>query len=387
MTAPLPGRAPLLRALIDICGPDFARVAGPADVVAGRVASFVAAPATTAGVIETMRLAAERGLAVVPRGAGSKIDWGAPPPGVDLLLDTGRLAGVWHHRPSELTADVGTGTPVRSVQAALALRGQRLAVDPPSFGATIGGMLAVNESGPLRHRFGTPNEQVNHVSYVDLDGRPAESDGEAGRPGLAEIRGVILSANLRLLPLPAARRWVTAPVSTPWQVNQLVGEALAQGLEPSAIELDLPASPAEQLPGALAVLLEGGFPAVQEQADRLAKVLGGGVTVSEIAPRWWGRYPFAAGDVALRITVPIGDLAAVVYALGDATRGPVPIRGSAGLGSVHAVLPGSLTPQGVEGVLETVRSVLLARGGRAVIISAPPGIARAVDMADSRDLF
>jgi glycolate oxidase FAD binding subunit len=141
------------------------------------------------------------------------------------------------------------------------------------------------------------------------------------------------------------------------------------------------------LPGALAVLLEGGFPAVQERADRLAKVLGDGVMVSEIAPRWWGRYPFATGDVALRITVPIGDLAAAVYALGDATRGPVPVRGSAGLGSVHAVLPGTLTPDRVEGVLETVRSVLLARGGRAVIISAPPGIARAVDMADSRDLF
>jgi glycolate oxidase FAD binding subunit len=391
MSAPLPGRAPFLRALIDICGPDFARVAGPADAVAGRVASFVAVPATTTGVVDTMRLAAERGLAVVPRGAGTKLDWGAPPPGVDLLLDTGRLAGVWHHRPAELTAEVGTGTSVRAVQAALALRGQRLAVDPPSAAATIGGMLAVNESGPLRHRFGTPNEQVNHVSYVDLDGRPAESDGEDGRPGIAEIRGVIMSANLRLMPLPAARRWVTAPVSTPWQVNQLVGEALALDLAPSAIELDLPAAPGaptgQQSPGSLAVLLEGGFPAVQERAERLAKTLGDGVTVSEIAPRWWGRYPFGTGDVALRISVPIGELAAAVYALRDATRGPVPVRGSAGLGSVHAVLPGDLPPDQVEGVLDTVRSVLMARGGRAVIISAPPAIARAVDMADSRDLF
>jgi glycolate oxidase FAD binding subunit len=54
---------------------------------------------------------------------------------------------------------------------------------------------------------------------------------------------------------------------------------------------------------------------------------------------------------------------------------------------VHAVLPGGVAPDQVEGVLDTVRSVLMARGGRAVIISAPPSIARAVDMADSRDLF
>jgi len=391
MSASLPERAPLLRALIDICGPDFARKAGPADAVAGRLASFVAAPATTTTVVDTMRLAADRGLAVVPRGGGTKIDWGLPPLGVDLLLDTGRLAGVWDHRPSGLTAQVGTGTSVRAVQAALALRGQRLAVDPPSAEATIGGMLALNESGPLRHRFGTPSEQVNHVSYVDLDGAPGESDGEAGRPGIAEIEGVIVSANLRLVPLPAARRWVLASASTPLQVHTLVEEALAQEVEPSAIEVDLPTPPAgratEPPPGSLAVLLEGGPASVDERAGRLAKALGDGVTVSEIAPRWWGRYPFGPADVALRIAVPIADLHAAVYALRDATRGPVPVRGSAGIGAVHAVLPGDLHPDQVEAVLDTVRSVLMARGGRAVIIAAPPAIAREVDMAHPRDLF
>jgi len=391
MSALLPERAPLLRALIDICGPDFARAAGPADVVAGRRASFVAAPATTGAVIDTMRLAADRGLAVVPRGAGSKIDWGQPPPGVDLLLDTGRLDGLWHHHPSEATAQVGAGTSVRAVQAALALRGQRLAVDPPSAKATIGGMLALNESGPLRHRYGTPNEQVNHVSYVDLGGTSGESDGEEGRPGIAEIDGVILSANMRLLPLPEARRWVSASVSTPLQVHNLVEEVLGQQVDPSAIEVDLPTLAAlptsDQPSGSLAVLLEGGAAAVDEQAARLAKALGDGVTVSDIAPRWWGRYPFGPADVALRISVPIADLHAAVYALRDATRGPVPVRGSAGIGAVHAVLPGDLPADGVEAVLDTLRSVLMARGGRAVVVAAPPEIARELDMADRRHLF
>src|SRR5215218_3635983 len=98
-TPPLPGREPLLRALIDICGPDFARTARSVDAVAGRRASFVAIPATTRSVADTIGLADERGLAVMPRGSGSKIDWGTPPPGVDLIIDTGRLVGMWHHRP------------------------------------------------------------------------------------------------------------------------------------------------------------------------------------------------------------------------------------------------------------------------------------------------
>nr|BFE77317.1 hypothetical protein GCM10020092_106180 [Actinoplanes digitatis] len=87
-----------------------------------------------------------------------------------MVLDTGRLDGIWDHHPDGPTAEIGSGTPVRAVQAALALRGQRLAVDPPSEGATIGGMLAVNESGPLRHRFGTPAAQVERITYVDREG-------------------------------------------------------------------------------------------------------------------------------------------------------------------------------------------------------------------------
>ena len=290
MTASLPPREPVLRALIDICGPDFARVARSVDVVAGRRASFVAIPATTQSVADTLRLADDRGLAVLPRGSGSKIDWGIPPLGVDLIVDTGRLSGMWNHRPDDLVAEVGTGTPVSAVQAALALRGQRLAVDPPSRNATVGGMLAVNESGPLRHRFGGPADQVDRIGYVDLTGEAADSDGEAGRPGIADVQGVITSATLRLQPLPAARRWVTVPVSTPLQVYNLVEEALAQDVDPSAIEVDLPtpstARTTAQPPGSLAILLEGTLTSVTDRAAKLTKTLGETAQRTEIAPAW-----------------------------------------------------------------------------------------------------
>ncbi|MET8151407.1 FAD-binding oxidoreductase [Actinoplanes sp. NPDC049668] len=392
MVTALPGREPLLRALMDICGPDFAREAGAADLVAGHLASFVAAPATTNAAIDTLRLAAERGLAVVPRGSGSKLDWGAPPRGIDMVLDTGRLDGIWDHHPDGPTAEIGSGTPVRAVQAALALRGQRLAVDPPSEGATIGGMLAVNESGPLRHRFGTPAAQVERISYVDREGVAGESDGEDGRPGIAEVDGVILSARMRLRPLPAARRWVLVPVSTPLQVHHLVEEALSQRAEPSAIEVDLPTPagggrPGAQPPGSVAVLLEGGAVDVAGRAEQVAKALGDTATVTPTAPKWWGRYPFGREDVALRITVAIADLHAAVYALRDATGESVPVRGSAGRGTVHAVLPGTLAPERVEGILDAVRGVLLARGGRCVVITAPSPISTNIDMAGRRDLF
>lgn len=401
MTERLPSREPVLRALVDVCGPHFARPAGPADTVAGRQASFVAAPATSTAVADTLRLAATRGLGVLPRGAGTKIDWGAPPPGVDLLLDTGRLAGVWHHRPEQLTAEVGAGTPIRAVQAALALRGQRLAVDPPSAGATLGGVLAVNESGPLRHRFGPPAGHVIQADYVDEDGTTVQ-----GRlPGAEAPAGVLVSATMRLQPLPDVRLWVSRPVWTPLQVHDLVAAVLGSGVEVSAVEIDLPtpgvadrqrglgdrppeaAGPVGQPRGAFAVLVEGGPVSARQAAAQLAGLLGREATVAAEPPAWWGRYPFTAEDVALRVTVPIADLHAAVYAVRDAAGLPVPIRGSAGVGTVHAVLPGTMPADRVEEILAAVREVLLARGGRCVAVCAPPGIREEIELASRNDLF
>jgi glycolate oxidase FAD binding subunit len=252
-------------------------------------------------------------------------------------------------------------------------------------------MLAVNESGPLRHRYGSPAAQVDRISYVDSAGGQAESDGENGNPGIAEVTGVIVSASLRLQPLPAARRWVTLPVSTPLQVHDLVAATLAQSVKPSAIEVDLP-SPgggraAIQPAGALAVLVEGAQADATARARQVATVLGGTATITPTAPRWWGRYPFGRADVALRLAVPITDLHAAVYALRDAAGMAVPVRGSAGMGTVHAVLPGTLPPERIEGILDAVRGVLLARGGRCVVVAAPPPISTTVAMASRRDLF
>ncbi|WP_243710363.1 hypothetical protein [Micromonospora sp. KC213] len=132
--------------------------------------------------------------------------------------------------------------------------------------------------------------------------------------------------------------------------------------------------------GTLAVLLEGGPADVAERADRLVALFEGEATVDNAAPWWWRRYPFGPGDTALRVEVPTTDLHAAVYALRDAAGGPVPVRGSAGLGVVHAALPATMPEERVGAALAAVRGVLLARRGRCVVVAAPPGIRRAVDV-------
>jgi glycolate oxidase FAD binding subunit len=415
----------ILNELAQICGPGFVRTAGAADAVAGVFARWVAAPGTVDGVATALRLAADRDLAVVPRGAGTKLDWGAPPARVDLVLDTGRLAGVWHHAPGELWAEVGAGTPVRAVQATLTRAGQRLAVDPASPGATVGGVVAADEAGPLRHRHGSPCDQLVGVSYVRAGGAlvhadiaespalwsaaesaPADVAAEVAGAGGAHpaqptdgrrlcgsygALGVLVSAIVQTQPQPPAAVWVLRSVWTPLEVHDLVAELLGSPIRPAAIEVDLPAAvpslvPRQRAPrgrggaGTLGVLLEGRLGEVAARAAELIALLRGDAATTDEPPPWWGRYPFGPDDVALRIAVPIADLHAAVYALRDAAGVPVPVRGHAGVGEVYAALPGPTSPERVAAILAAVRGVLLARRGSCVVLAAPSRIRAAVDL-------
>ncbi|BCL15158.1 FAD-binding protein [Micromonospora sagamiensis] len=467
------GSTDITRRLVEICGPSFTRPAGPADEVAGRLAGWVAVPGDARAAAEVLRLAAAHDLTVVPRGAGTKIDWGAVPERVDIMLDTGRLAGIrhptdagWHgstgsarpgpvggtpatpagplggrHRragASGSVVEIGAGTPLRAVQAALERTGRRLALDAPSPGATVGGVLAADEGGPLRLRYGTPGDQLVDLRYLTADGELVEASGGASGPELARLLcgshgglGVLVSATLRVQPLPPRRAWVTRPVWTPLEVHELIRDVLAAGLRPAAIELDLPAvrrPPAPRAPvggpawsghpagsaraahpagsgraahpagsgrsgpiarsgrsappaaGDLVMLLEGGPADVAERTRRLVELLGEGATVADSPPEWWRHYPFRPDDIALRVDVPLTDLHAAIYALRDAMGTPVPVRGSVGLGVAHAVLPGGTPVERVASILAAVRQVLLAREGRCVVLAAPPAVRHGVDL-------
>jgi glycolate oxidase FAD binding subunit len=240
------------------------------------------------------------------------------------------------------------------------------------------------------------------VSYVDAAGVLTHAGGwaagDASGRDLARLLcgsqgalGVLVSATLRVQALPASRIWVCRPIWTPLEVHDLVREILGAALSPAAIELDLPVDDPVRMPphrgrpgppvaGSLAVLLEGGAADVSDRVSRLAALLDGAESASAAPPAWWRAYPFGPDDVALRINVPITDLHAAVYALRDAAGMPLPVRGSAGLGVVHAALPGGTPPDRVAAILAAVRGVLAARHGRCVVLAAPPAVRQAVDL-------
>ena len=363
----------VIDALTEVCGPEHVRTAGPGDAVDGIPAGFVAAPADAEELGGLLRVAAEQALAVLACGAGTKLDWGVPPAHLDLIVDTTRLAGVYDHAPDDRLATVGAGTPLRAVRAGLARAGQRVPLDVPSPGATVGGVLATNESGPLRLTHGTPRDLIAHARVALADGTVTDRVAGHDLPRLVcgsyGAFGVIAEATLRLDAVPAARRWVTRAISTPREVQEFAAALLGSSLSPEAIEADLPAGAG---PGELAVLVEGDRLGAQARAQAMARILGGDAGVGDTPPIWWGRYPFAGDDIAVRVVGQPTELFAVIYALRDAAGVPVRVRGSVATGTAHVALPSSMTPAAVRRVLGATRDVLLVRGGGlAVLLRAP----------------
>ena len=104
---------------------------------------------------------------VVIRGGGTKLDWGRPPGGVDLVVDTAAAAiACSRTQPGDLTATSKPGSSLREVNDALARHGQWLPLDRRSrIAPRSAALLATNDSGPLRHRYGTPRDLIIGVRW------------------------------------------------------------------------------------------------------------------------------------------------------------------------------------------------------------------------------
>jgi glycolate oxidase FAD binding subunit len=203
---------------IALVGNGYVRAATAADTVTGVQPKLVVEPGTERELAEVLRLANEAGLAVIPRGGGTKIGWGNPPVRADLILSTGRLNEIVEHAWADLTVTVEGGCTIQRLQETLAQHGQRLALDPlwPEK-ATIGGVLSTNDSGALRLRFGALRDLIIGATIALPDGTLASSGGKVVKnvagydlpklvTGALGTLGVITRAVFRLHPLPRGTR-------------------------------------------------------------------------------------------------------------------------------------------------------------------------------------
>lgn len=207
------------------------------------------APTTEAELAEAVRDAAARRAPLLIRGGGTR-GLGHGVEGATLL--TAGLSGVTLYEPGALTLVVRAGTPLEAVEALLAAEGQRLPFEPwdgraltgANGAPTIGGMVAVNASGPRRLQAGACRDSMIGVRFVDGTGAIVKNGGRVMKnvTGLDVVKlmagshgtlGVLTEVGFKVLPasettatlvfeghdVPRAVAAMTAATGTPFDIS------------------------------------------------------------------------------------------------------------------------------------------------------------------------
>ena len=258
-------------------------------------------------------------LAIEITGAGTKRTWGNPVI-ADLLLDTTRLAGVREHSWQDLTATVGAGTTWAAMQRTLAAHNQFVALDPlwPET-ATVGGILATNDSGPIRLKYGSLRDLVIGMTIVLADGTIAHSGGKVVKNvagydlhklmiGAHGTLGIITEVTFRLHPLPQHAIVWSASSTTAEPIGKLMMKVLGSKLTPQGLQLR-----ADSTGFALDVELASLPEVLTRQAaslDQFASAIPNLVTAQSINPFSAREQLFAeSGGVLIKITCLPSDIA------------------------------------------------------------------------------
>jgi glycolate dehydrogenase FAD-binding subunit len=198
--------------------------------------------------------AGRRGLSLIPTGSGTKLAWARNRSDEAICLSTKRLNAPVQHFAGDLVATIPSGTTLASANGILAQAGQWLPLDPSYAAcATIGGIVAANDSGPRRYKYGSPRDLIIGVELAVCDGRVAKAGGRVVKNvagydlsrlvcGSFGSLAVITSATFKLAPLPAASRTVVATCACATDAAQLALAIASQPVTPSAVEIQAPSA-------------------------------------------------------------------------------------------------------------------------------------------------
>ncbi len=284
--------------------------------------------------------------AVRPRGGGTKLGWS--PRGDAWDLDTRGLNRILEHNEGDFTAILEAGVPLVEAQAAFGAAGQMLALDPPlGTGATIGGVMATNDSGPLRHRYGGVRDLVVGVTVVLSDGAIAKSGGKVIKnvagydlaklfAGSFGTLGLIARVALRLHPSPVHTATVTAASDDPAALTGAAARLAALPLEADSLDVSW-------RDGSGRLDLRFGGATAHERAQAAREHVGLDTELDEDdADRWAELRDRQRADIVVKVSGRPTDLPTLIGAL--PAGGSLVSRAAVGLSWVSLPGPEAVAP-------------------------------------------
>jgi glycolate oxidase FAD binding subunit len=209
------------------------------------------APSSPEEAGEVMRTADAQDLRVRMRGGGTKLSWGRPTEPAEIDLSTERLNEVVEHNEGDLTAVLQAGVPLARAQKAFAEANQMVALDPPlgeEAAATIGGVVATGDSGPLRHRYGAPRDLILGITVALPDGTIAKAGGKVIKnvagydlsklfTGSFGTLGLIVEVVIRLHPRPRATLTAVGASDEPDIVGRAAADVAHSPFGPECVDV------------------------------------------------------------------------------------------------------------------------------------------------------
>lgn len=173
-------------------------------------------PRSVDDVVAVVRIARERGVPIVPHGAGTGVQAGASPVQGSILLDVGAMDRILSIDEADRMATVEAGVLLGDLDRAAAAHGLMVGHDPWSQPiATVGGAISTSGVGYLAGKYGSMGEQVLGLEVALATGDvirtravPKSSTGPALRSlfiGAEGVLGVITQADVRLFGVPERR--------------------------------------------------------------------------------------------------------------------------------------------------------------------------------------
>ena len=387
--ASVAGLETVLADLRAIVGGEHVRPSIATDAVDGVLPSTIIEPGSSAELATVLKVATQAELPVIPRGGATKIDWGNPPRAADLIISTRRLKRIIEHAWDDMTATVEAGCTVGQFQQTLAEHGQQLALDPLwQDRATIGGILATNDSGPLRIRYGSLRDLVIGITLALPDGTLAKSGGKVVKnvagydlPKLATgalgTLGIITQAIFRLHPIAREIRTLSFSAPDAQALNAFLLAILDSKLVPTGLQFRAGSS----LPLQVDIRFEGTTAGCDAQCEQIVQMTAGCSRIESqdawaAAERLWEGAPCVVKFSALP-----AELGALVDRINKLAK-PLHLSWSA---VAQAVGVGFLRLETAEiavlmAVLGELRQSLESQGGSLVLLRCPLKLKREIDV-------